>query len=119
MQYYPEYTKEYLQKKINVFKRQIQMVESGYCKEAVISKGSGYLYIRGKGCYDSLNWCDIFRIGGYPENLLFSLDETLEFIEQNKDKIHSYHYNEISKKGWKEQLEDFWKEYPDGMIFFG
>lgn len=56
---------------------------------------------------------DIFRIGDYPEDKLFSLEETFIFIENNKEKIHRYN------KNWQKRLEEFWEKYPDGMIEFG
>jgi transposase len=58
-------------------------------------------------------------IENYPTVELFSLDETLNFIEKNKDKIYYYHFNEVSKKDWKERLFVFWNEYPNGMIDMG
>lgn len=55
---------------------------------------------------------DLFRIGGYPKNQLLSLKETMKFLEDNKDKIRIFY-------GTTEKLENFWKQYPDGMICFG
>jgi hypothetical protein len=53
---------------------------------------------------------DLFRIGNYPETLLFSLEETLDFIKTNKCTVYEY---------TDEKLGDFWAEFPDGMISFG
>jgi hypothetical protein len=53
---------------------------------------------------------DLFRIGNYPETLLFSLEETLDFIKTNKCTVYEY---------TDEKLGDFWAEFPDGMIRFG
>ena len=124
LEFYPEYTFDFIFHNLEVYKRKLRMVENGYCKEAVMNKYSDgtfkvHHYIKNKGMYKSLDWCDIFRIGNYPTDKLFSLEETLDFIERNKDNIYGYHYNDVSKKDWKEQLEDYWKEYPDGMIDFG
>lgn len=51
---------------------------------------------------------DLFRIGGYPETQLFSLDETIDFIGQNQ--LKKVDYLSIFK---------FWQKYPDGLIEFG
>jgi len=68
---------------------------------------------------------DAFRIGGYPETKLFSLQETLDFLEKNDDKI-SYASTiwdktdrSILKAKAIEKLKEFWKKNPDGMIDFG
>jgi hypothetical protein len=69
-------------------------------------------YSRKMGWYetdDSLPH-DLFRIGSYPETLLFSLEETLDFIQTNKCTVYEY---------TDEKLRDFWAEFPDGMIRFG
>ena len=69
-------------------------------------------YYRKGGWYetdDSLPH-DLFRIGNYPETLLFSLEETLDFIQTNKCTVYEY---------TDEKLRDFWAEFPDGMIRFG
>jgi len=52
---------------------------------------------------------DTFRIGGFPEDFLLSLNQTLEFIEQHKSEI-SFSNN------WLEKLEKFWRENPNGVI---
>lgn len=51
---------------------------------------------------------DAFRIGGYPDDILLSLNETIEFIKKHK----------IEKVDW-DYLKEFWCVYPDGMIRFG
>lgn len=55
---------------------------------------------------------DIFRIGNYPEIYLTSLSESLNFIEQNKEKIY---FND----NWEEKLKEFWDKNPNGVIEFG
>lgn len=69
-------------------------------------------YVDGKGwfCYDDDLPHDLFRIGDYPEDLLFSLEETMSFIE-NK--------NCTTYDNTQKSLEKFWDEFPDGMISFG
>jgi len=55
---------------------------------------------------------DVFRIAGFPNNYLLSLEETLAFIEKNKEII-------TLGENWEERLRAFWSEYPDGVIEFG
>lgn len=121
---HPYYTLEYTKNQLDIYERKKRIVEKGLCKEAVLNKYSDcsfevFRYIKGKGHYKSLDLCDIFRIGNYPPDTLFSLQETLDFIEKNKDKVYYYHFNDVQNKDWKQQLEEFWKKYPDGMIDFG
>ena len=119
---YPEYTLEYMVKELAIYKRKRRIVEKGLCKEAVLRSyfdptfKTTFKYIKGKGHFQSLDWCDIFRIGNYPEDRLFSLEETLDFIKRNEDKIYDYNNN---KTTWLFKLEQFWKDYPDGMVSFG
>lgn len=62
------------------------------------------------------NFHDVFRIGGYPEDELLSMDETLEFIENN---INSIDFGNRNREMATIRLEEFWREYPDGRIDFG
>lgn len=55
---------------------------------------------------------DLFRIGGYPEDKLLSLKQTMEFIEKNKQLI-------TFTKNWEDNLKEFWSQNPDGIIDFG
>jgi hypothetical protein len=55
---------------------------------------------------------DIFNIQTNPKLVLFSLEETLEFIEKNREKI-------IFRENWEERLRDFWAKNPKGLIEFG
>ena len=120
---YPEWTLEYCIHSLKVSERRLRMVEAGLCQKAVMNKqpDSVSIFIEGKGFYveDSENDKmphDLFRIYGYPTEKLFSLEETISFIEKYKsehpDQICLYDYS-IDK------LVDFWKKYPDGMIDFG
>jgi len=49
----------------------------------LIVKRNGLFYI----CDNTLPH-DLFRIGNYPDDELMSMDETMDFIEKNKDKIY-------------------------------
>jgi hypothetical protein len=62
---------------------------------------------------------DLFRAAYHEGVYLLSLEETLKFVEDNKDEICSYFYNEVTKKDWKDLLTDFWNKNPDGVIEFG
>lgn len=55
---------------------------------------------------------DLFRIGGYPDDKLLSLQQTMQFIERNKEQM-SFTEN------WEERLKEFWAKNPDGVIEFG
>lgn len=55
---------------------------------------------------------NLFRIGGYPEDKLLSLKQTMEFIEKNKQLI-------TFTENWEDNLKEFWSRNPDGIIEFG
>ena len=64
---------------------------------------------------------DIFRLGGYPDDILFSFEESKKFIEENRDKIF---YGGASSQAQGEEeclslLINFWNNNPIGMIDFG
>lgn len=71
----------------------------------------GY-YIPGKGWYEESDDLphNLFRQDGYPDDCLLSLEETLEFIKRHNCETYDY-----TEKG----LQDYWREYPNGMINFG
>lgn len=122
---YPEFTIEYGLKNKPIAERKLSIIRKNLCKEAVCRRyrhdDKLTDYVTGKGFYITTDdlYHDLFRIGNYPVDKLFSLEETLDFIEKNKDKIHSFYFNKIQNKDFKQQLEDFWQKYPDGMIDFG
>jgi hypothetical protein len=55
---------------------------------------------------------DLFRIGCFPEDKLLSLEQTLEFIERNKERM-SFSLD------WETSIKEFWTKHPDGVIEFG
>ena len=55
---------------------------------------------------------DLFRIFDYPNIHLLSLNQTLKFIEQNKNKMSFSDH-------WEQSLIDFWCNNPNGLIRFG
>jgi hypothetical protein len=115
-----DWSQEYLDWNLKVFKRQLQVVKKGLCGNAVMNNQPCdnehylYRYINNTlyGCNDNLPH-DTFRIGNYPKDVLFSKKECFNFIKENKEKINYYNPN------WEEQLNKFWEQYPDGMICFG
>ena len=71
-------------------------------------------YVKGKGFYLETEFHDIFRKYGYPEDKLFSLEETLQYINNPENECS------ISDKEYTiKELKKFWKKYPNGMIRFG
>ena len=113
-------------KYLEIAKRQSRVLSKGLCKEAAISQWcrrcskEHMRHVPGKGTYVTKNGIhhhDLFRIHNYPVDKLFSLEETLKFIEDHKSEITYYHDSETET--FIELLEGFWKEFPDGMIDFG
>lgn len=109
--------------------RIISWIKKGWIKEACykLLDDVGYYDNKTKIYYinnDELPH-DIFRIGDYPEIKLFSLQETLDFLEKNDDKIRYTSSifdktdREVLKQRAIERLKDFWEKNPDGMIDFG
>lgn len=91
--------------------RQIRMINKDLCQRAVWNRQEDEtltLYVDGKGLFIEVEYHDLFRIGGYPEDKLFSLEETRNFIKRNN----------IEDVYW-DLLEKFWIEYPNGLIKFG
>lgn len=109
-------TKEEQLKSIKIYNRQIKAVSNNYCQRAVWNyqrDDNLTEYVDGKGLYiEDTGFHDTFRRGGYPDDKLFSLAETLKYINNPENKCQVYE-NTI------ESLEDFWSKYPDGMIKFG
>jgi hypothetical protein len=111
-----EWTDDMLLEHDAVLKRQIRMVENNFCQRAVWNHQNDKNlteYIEGKGLYiEDTGFHDVFRKYGYPENKLFSLEETLDYINNTENNCTVYE-NTI------ERLKDFWSNYPDGFIEFG
>lgn len=71
------------------------------------------VFIKEKEWYEDVDdFHDLFRKYGYPDDMLFSLEETLEYINDPKNECTVYEYTE-------NRLKEFWEKYPDGMIQFG
>lgn len=115
---YPEWTPEFGEYHKKLLERQIRIVESGICEKAVYRRYNHpegiTVCIDGKGHYITSNGMphDLFRKYGYPEDKLFSYKETLDYIYDKSNECE-LDYDTFSR------LEQFWYEYPDGMIKFG
>jgi hypothetical protein len=70
-------------------------------------------FIEGKGWFeDTDEFHDVFRKYGYPDDKLFSLEETLEYIKDPNNQCTTYEWTD-------RRLKEFWEKYPNGMIKFG
>lgn len=108
-------TRESCLKSISVSNRKIKAIYNGYYQRAVWNHQRDRNlteYIDGKGLYIETGFHDTFRKYGYPEDRLFSLQETLDYINNPENDCTIYE-NTI------ERLKEFWNKYPDGMITFG
>jgi len=103
---------------LEVYKRQLRKVESGHVKYSFVDnllegtdEGILYEYYNDTIFVDNRTMPhDIFRIGGYPEDLLFSYDDTIKFIQKNNIEYDDIMLNKLKK---------FWDENPIGLIRFG
>lgn len=100
---------------IHLLNRQIRMVSNNYCQKAVWNHQNDedlVEYVDGKGLYIEAGFHDVFRKYGYPDDKLFSLKETLEYINNPLN-------NCVTNDNTLKWLNEFWEKYPDGMIEFG
>ncbi len=107
---------------MRVYKRQLQMVKKGLCDLAVMNDQPERLsyFIANKGFYINCDdFHDMFRVGGYPADKCFSIQETLSFIKkyeiENSTTVELF----INPKTNQTYLQAFWDKYPDGYIHFG
>lgn len=140
--------KEESLKFIKVLNRQIKAIYNGHYQKAVWNHQGDKeitIYVEGKGLFiEDTGYHDAFRLGGYPDDQLFSLEETLKYLEE-KDELITYGYRarlnpeipmmnglvngeapvwyEVDREEHKansiERLKKFWEEFPEGMIDFG
>ena len=111
-----DYSDENLIHSDAVLKRQIRMVENDLCQRAVWNHQNDERptkYIDGKGLYISdTEFYDVFRVTNFPKIKLFSLDETLSYINNIENDCATFENTII-------RLITFWHKYPDGFIRFG
>ena len=99
-----------------ILKRKIMMVENDLCGKAVWNHQNDKElteFVEGKGLYiEDTGFHDLFIKYGYPDDRLFSLDETLDYLNDSKNKCVVYE-DSLSR------IKDFWEKFPNGMIEFG
>jgi len=96
-----------------IVERQIQIVRKGLCDVAVYNKQPEISFISEKGFFvEHGGYHDLFRKSGYPEIKLYSLKETMDYINDKENHCRVFDYT-------NERLEKFWEECPDGAIEFG
>ncbi len=118
---FPEWTKEYGEKCMIKPKKELDELLDENSKRLKFcyayehfKTGTGHsIFIKDKGFYVTSNFLphDLFRIRDNLNNL-FSLKETLDFMDKNKEIITTYDYT-------IDRLTKFWEENPDGVINFG
>lgn len=114
---YSDWTMDIIIKWRDAELRRVRMIENGYCKQAVVNKYCSFhediLVPVGDNIYcDVDGYHDLFRKYGYPDTELFSLQETLNYIDDVNNECVVYDFT-------KDKLVEFWTKYPDGMIDFG
>lgn len=113
---YTDWTPEYINHCLSIYKRQYQMVKKGLCREAVVRKYctyKDYEYIPGKGFFIDADFHDLFRYHVYDSEIrLFSMEETVAFISNVNN-------NCTITDRTERRLKEFWSKYPNGFIEFG
>jgi len=115
---YPEYKDDDLMgelEELNKFKDNIENLSDDEIFESFAEKSLQNLtYIKDNGLYKSDNSLphDLFRKYGYPDDVLLSLEETLSYMFDPKNKCQIFEYS-------KKDIIEYWNKYPDGMIDFG
>lgn len=110
---------------LKVLERQKRMIEKGLCNVAVYNRQPEISRFINGDFFVEEGTHDLFRIGGYPDDMLFSLEETLKYLEDKGDEIryNSTKFDKTPREEAKaeaiERLKVFWDRNPDGMIKFG
>jgi len=69
------------------------------------------------------NYSDEPRIGGYPENVIESYDQMIEFMKtgftDEKGNHHDFYYEESRKDNFMLGIKQFFINHPKGIITFG
>lgn len=101
---------------IYLLNRQIRMVSNNLCQKAIWNYQNDedlVEYFEGRGLYiEDTGFHDVFRKYGYPNDVLFSLEETLKYIDDVKNDC-------VLRENSKERLYEFWSKFPNGAISFG
>ena len=113
---YRDWTIEFIKYWQEAEKRRVRLIEGGFCKQAVINKyceySDGIVDHYNGNFYKEIGFHDMFRKYGYPQDKLFSLEETLAYINNPENEC-------VINDNTFKWLEEFWAKYPDGMIDFG
>ena len=101
---------------IKALNRKIRMVENNLCKEAIWNHQDDTElteYVKEKGLFiEDTEFHDVFRKYDYPDDKLFSFEETMLYINNPENECVTYDWTE-------KRLREFWCKYPEGMIEFG
>jgi len=87
------YKKEQLDDWVTYNKRVLSWLEKGWITESSYKIICDGIYHNKIHYVDCGEFHDLFRLGGYPDDVLLSLDDTLKFIEENKNNIQLYDYS--------------------------
>ncbi len=117
-------SQEDFERHLLIYERQLRMVKNGNIKSAFVNHlhkdtDEGELYLVHNGvvyCETKDTPSNIFRVGNYPDDILLSMEDTMRFIMENKERI--YYYSDKFESVIKE-LEEFWENNPIGLIEFG
>ena len=77
------------------------------------------------GIYESPNHFDIDapRIGGYPDTIITSAEEMFKAMETGlvdfEGELFDFYWHEEDDKYIRDNITEFFKTYPDGIIQFG
>jgi hypothetical protein len=83
----------------------IDDLQQEYCMSVTTHK-----WLKGHGvCKKVPEFHDVFRVKNYPEDILKSLDQTVNFIEANECEVFDDTHD---------RLKEFWDKYPNGLIYF-
>lgn len=116
---YPEWTPEYAAECLEHTNQKISAINNEtidkdelyqmYCDYA-----DGLMcWAPGRGFYQEVeDYHDVFRKYGYPEDMLFSYAETIDYVNNPTNECFTYDFT-------LDLLQRFWAEYPSGMIRFG
>jgi hypothetical protein len=125
LEIFDEYSIETFVHLLEVFQRQLRMVEKGLCNVAVMNDQPEHSYYKeGHGFFVNSDFHDVFRVYGYPNDWLYSKEETLAYIEKwekdhpEDEPLKFWKFTEGPYKG-RTGLDVFWELHPNGSIHFG
>ena len=58
---------------------------------------------------------DIFRRYKYPDDELYSFEDTISYF----DNLNNCCYSSLDRESMIKRIKEYWKQYPNGMIKFG